>query len=161
MFRSRVRGPCSGTFTQWYYDNSINECLEFLFSGCHGNANRFNTKESCESQCKSTRPFHIGVVPAQDPCHFPYDQGPCRGFFPKYYYSSIDNTCKHFIYGGCDGNLNRFDTRNECENKCRQTYKEEEITENDSVEGKKVFKSFQIFFNFVFSPKLSYLSTFK
>jgi hypothetical protein len=31
------------------------------------------------------------------------DPGPCEGLFARYYYDPIDQTCKEFVWGGCDG----------------------------------------------------------
>lgn len=47
------------------------------------------------------------------------DPGPCRAAFPKFYYDPDTNTCQSFIYGGCRGNGNRHDSREECLNRCR------------------------------------------
>lgn len=27
----KVRGPCNGNFSQWYYDNTVKDCLEFSY----------------------------------------------------------------------------------------------------------------------------------
>lgn len=43
----------------------------------------------------------------------------CRGYFPMYYYDPKTQTCKEFIYGGCGGNNNRYDTEEECLEYCR------------------------------------------
>lgn len=51
-------------------------------------------------------------------CNLPVDPGPCRGAFRKYYYEPGLRTCHEFIYGGCDGNANRFSTIAECESIC-------------------------------------------
>ncbi|XP_077523239.1 papilin-like [Amblyomma americanum] len=52
----------------------------------------------------------------------PYvDPGPCRGLFPRYYYSSQERTCLSFLYGGCKGNLNNFVTFEECKASCAPT----------------------------------------
>ncbi len=114
--------------------------MEFSFSGCHGNANRFNSKETCETQCKTmiASTSTSTASPISDICEQPYDSGPCRGYFPRWYYSRDDNSCKQFIYGGCDGNSNRFETRNECETRCvpKTTFKPDEgPDEYDSNEG--------------------------
>ncbi len=44
--------------------------------------------------------------------------GPCLAYFPRYYYSIDGYTCKEFIYGGCAGNENNFETKIACERKC-------------------------------------------
>ena len=138
--RSKVVGSCSGRFTQWYFDTNSNECLDFLFSGCHGNANRFNNKEMCEQQCKPQQPYAVASTDTSisSVCGQPLETGPCRGYFPRFYYSREENACKQFIYGGCDGNENRFSSRQECEAKCVvQTSRPiEGPQEYDSPEGK-------------------------
>jgi hypothetical protein len=44
------------------------------------------------------------------------ETGPDTNLF--YYYSHVENRCKVFFYHGCDGNRNRFTTRNECMMQC-------------------------------------------
>ncbi|XP_015765886.1 PREDICTED: PI-stichotoxin-She2a-like isoform X2 [Acropora digitifera] len=51
-------------------------------------------------------------------CSSTPDTGPCRGYFPKFYFDPSDNKCKEFIYGGCGGNGNRYGTKGECKNTC-------------------------------------------
>lgn len=36
----------------------------------------------------------------------------------KYFYDRQDGVCKPFMYGGCGGNDNRFDSKQECEQQC-------------------------------------------
>ncbi|KAL3196084.1 hypothetical protein MRX96_015628 [Rhipicephalus microplus] len=47
-------------------------------------------------------------------CFFPPDRGPCRAFVPSFYFDSSSRTCRDFVYGGCQGNANRFKTRRQC-----------------------------------------------
>ena len=48
-------------------------------------------------------------------CKLKADTGPCRAAIPKFFFDSDSGNCQRFIYGGCDGNENRFDTLEECE----------------------------------------------
>ena len=43
-----VMGRCRGFFQRWYYDVDAQQCLEFSFGGCGGNANNFATRQECE-----------------------------------------------------------------------------------------------------------------
>ncbi|KRF98460.1 uncharacterized protein Dwil_GK26767 [Drosophila willistoni] len=43
----------------------------------------------------------------------------CVNYVPKYTYDAQYNICRRFIYGGCGGNANRFDTLSQCEAKCK------------------------------------------
>ncbi len=49
------------------------------------------------------------------------DPGKCRGYFEKYFYNHESNLCEMFIYGGCGGNRNNFDSEKECQIECGST----------------------------------------
>jgi hypothetical protein len=53
-----------------------------------------------------------------DVCALPKDKGPCPGSVLRWYYDAIDDRCKQFAYGGCQGNPNRFRTQEQCEERC-------------------------------------------
>ncbi|XP_044011690.1 papilin isoform X3 [Aphidius gifuensis] len=103
-------GPCNNEVTAYYYDSRASKCQAFIYGGCEGNANRFQTEEQCERLC--------GIFQGKDVCNLPAEAGPCRGVFPKYYYDRNSRSCRQFLYGGCDGNANRFSTLPECESVC-------------------------------------------
>ncbi|UJR37836.1 hypothetical protein I4U23_030526 [Adineta vaga] len=46
------------------------------------------------------------------------DIGPCRAFIEQYYYNPQLSICQTFVWGGCGGNQNRFESRYECERAC-------------------------------------------
>ncbi|KAJ1345668.1 NAD(P)H-quinone oxidoreductase subunit 5, chloroplastic, variant 3 [Parelaphostrongylus tenuis] len=45
------RGPCSGSLDRWYYDENEADCKKFVFSGCGGNGNNYESKEGCVQRC--------------------------------------------------------------------------------------------------------------
>ncbi|XP_048588426.1 uncharacterized protein LOC5502690 isoform X2 [Nematostella vectensis] len=51
-------------------------------------------------------------------CKMPAAAGPCRAAMPQWYYNFKRHRCIRFIYGGCGGNPNNFDTKNECKSAC-------------------------------------------
>jgi hypothetical protein len=51
-------------------------------------------------------------------CSLPLDPGPCDAAIPAFGFSKADGNCQPFIYGGCQGNENRFSTLAECEATC-------------------------------------------
>ena len=47
-----VVGPCRAAFPRWFYNSTSQRCESFTYGGCKGNANRFESKELCESACQ-------------------------------------------------------------------------------------------------------------
>ncbi|KAH8411944.1 hypothetical protein KR222_003277, partial [Zaprionus bogoriensis] len=46
-----VDGVCRGLFVSWSYDSERNECVSFIYGGCEGNNNRFETEDECKDKC--------------------------------------------------------------------------------------------------------------
>lgn len=46
--------------------------------------------------------------------------GPCKGTFPRWFYDQKAGSCKHFLYGGCQGNHNNFLQESDCVSECIQ-----------------------------------------
>lgn len=44
-------GNCSAYVVRWYYDQQVNSCARFWFSGCNGSGNRFNSEKECQEIC--------------------------------------------------------------------------------------------------------------
>lgn len=57
---------------------------------------------------------------SQDPCAAAPVVGPCKGTFPRWYYDQNAGECKHFLYGGCQGNHNNFLQEADCVSECIQ-----------------------------------------
>nr|XP_012635702.1 eppin-like [Microcebus murinus] len=54
----------------------------------------------------------------EDICAMPRVNGLCLAYFHRWWYNKKNNTCSHFIYGGCKGNNNNFQTKDMCLNAC-------------------------------------------
>jgi hypothetical protein len=59
-----------------------------------------------------------GAAGAASTCGLPLVSGPCNAFFHAYGFDPMRGHCVRFVYGGCGGNENRFDTLAECEQTC-------------------------------------------
>ena len=53
-----------------------------------------------------------------DICTMPKEPGPCMAFFRRWWYDKEKSTCSKFIYGGCKGNNNNFQSKAMCQNMC-------------------------------------------
>ncbi|VDL87448.1 unnamed protein product [Schistocephalus solidus] len=53
-----------------------------------------------------------------NPCFMPIRAGVCRAWMPMYAFNADLGVCEEFTYSGCGGNLNRFETLEECETAC-------------------------------------------
>lgn len=51
-------------------------------------------------------------------CTLPKEAGPCNNYETMYYYDRNMYMCRMFAYGGCQGNDNRFNTFEECQQRC-------------------------------------------
>ncbi|MEQ2219063.1 hypothetical protein XENOCAPTIV_011969, partial [Xenoophorus captivus] len=98
---------CTDYVRVWFFDKTIAACLRFWYGGCGGNANRFSTEHECFQTC--------GV---QNACLLRQDPGRCQEYTTKWFFDIVQNKCSQFWYGGCEGNANRFQTREECEKLC-------------------------------------------
>ncbi|XP_061398210.1 actinia tenebrosa protease inhibitors-like [Musca vetustissima] len=101
---------CETYFPSWTYKADTNECIYFVYGGCGGNANRFESQEECE------REYVCQLEHSVDG----YNGTACFAHFPSWSYNADTNECEKFIYGGCGGNANRFETLEDCERTCRK-----------------------------------------
>ncbi|XP_054837312.1 WAP four-disulfide core domain protein 3-like isoform X2 [Eublepharis macularius] len=51
-------------------------------------------------------------------CTLPPEMGPCKMKIRRFYYDPAQGGCLTFTYGGCQGNSNNFETKEECEEAC-------------------------------------------
>uniref|UniRef100_V5HA84 Putative kunitz-like protease inhibitor n=2 Tax=Ixodes ricinus TaxID=34613 RepID=V5HA84_IXORI len=44
-------GRCRAAFPRFYFNSTVQECLNFTYGGCGGNENNFHTKKDCRDKC--------------------------------------------------------------------------------------------------------------
>ncbi|XP_061059007.1 amyloid beta precursor like protein 2 isoform X1 [Eubalaena glacialis] len=47
-----LTGPCRAVMPRWYFDLSKGKCVRFIYGGCGGNRNNFESEEYCMAVCK-------------------------------------------------------------------------------------------------------------
>ncbi|CAG09047.1 unnamed protein product, partial [Tetraodon nigroviridis] len=53
-------------------------------------------------------------------CTLEPETGPCRASMPRWHFDMNQKKCVHFIYGGCAGNRNNFDSEEYCMAVCKR-----------------------------------------
>ena len=48
---SPMSGNCDDALNKYFYDPASDECLMFVYTGCKGNKNRFDSREACMRKC--------------------------------------------------------------------------------------------------------------
>uniref|UniRef100_A0A672JPJ2 Amyloid-beta A4 protein n=1 Tax=Salarias fasciatus TaxID=181472 RepID=A0A672JPJ2_SALFA len=59
----------------------------------------------------------------RDVCWASAETGPCRAMLPRWYFDRADGRCARFIYGGCGGNRNNFESEEYCMSVCSSVSK--------------------------------------
>uniref|UniRef100_A0A3Q4MY48 BPTI/Kunitz inhibitor domain-containing protein n=1 Tax=Neolamprologus brichardi TaxID=32507 RepID=A0A3Q4MY48_NEOBR len=141
-------GPCRGLVSRFFFDSSSQECKQFYYGGCFGNANNFRTMAECQAKCmikslilssesllnsemcsdlKSSlccqkrfcyKKKKRNYFTLSELCFRPVDKGTCSGSENRYAYIPERKRCQVFSYSGCGGNENNFITRRHCFHKC-------------------------------------------
>ncbi|XP_041114852.1 amyloid beta (A4) precursor protein a isoform X1 [Polyodon spathula] len=58
-----VTGPCRAMLPRWYFDLASGQCVQFIYGGCGGNRNNFETQVYCLSVCGSVLPTTAASTP--------------------------------------------------------------------------------------------------
>lgn len=103
-----IIGNCENSLIRYFFNESSQMCEQFIFSGCQGNDNNFKSFEECQNECE--KPVTV--------CEQPKSLGMCRAQITRWYYNKQTYQCEQFDYGGCGGNSNNFETKQECEARC-------------------------------------------
>ncbi|XP_008852122.1 kunitz-type protease inhibitor 2 [Nannospalax galili] len=147
----KVIGRCRASFPRWWYNVTDGSCQPFVYGGCEGNSNNYQSKEECLERCAGVTENTVdrgssrsGVQssvlsgPRRQESNdlsseiFNYEEycipkavtGPCRAAFKRWYFDVDKNSCNSFIYGGCRGNKNSYLSQEACMQHCsgRQMY---------------------------------------
>ncbi|XP_003371260.1 putative papilin [Trichinella spiralis] len=111
------RGSCEKYSIRWFYNETTEMCVKFLYGGCQGNVNNFISRIECERRCRKFSSYSQ----TGDNCLLDVNPGLCKNVQLRWYFNKKKGTCESFIYGGCGGNGNNFHTEEECQNQCLNT----------------------------------------
>ncbi|XP_046967478.1 BPTI/Kunitz domain-containing protein-like [Vanessa cardui] len=109
-------GPCRSEIPMYFYKPSDGNCSLFIWGGCQGNGNRFDTNRECMTTCLS----QSGQTKRRPKwCSLSFDYGFCFGALERWYYDPLWKVCKKRIYSGCGGNKNNFYNKEQCDSICK------------------------------------------
>ncbi|XP_008516785.2 tissue factor pathway inhibitor isoform X2 [Equus przewalskii] len=129
-------GPCRAMIKRFFFNIHTQQCEEFVYGGCEGNQNRFESLEECKEKCIRVYPKKSrrteGTLQKEKPdfCFLEEDAGICRGYITRYFYNNQSKQCERFKYGGCLGNLNNFDSLEECKNACEDALNDFQVDDH-------------------------------
>jgi hypothetical protein len=87
-------------------------------SGAGGNGTGGSASGSGGSTAGSGNPAGGAAGEPSAICSLPAVAGDCDGAIPRFFHNSDTGFCETFVYGGCGGNENNFETLEECEAEC-------------------------------------------
>ncbi|XP_071616035.1 kunitz-type protease inhibitor 4 isoform X2 [Heliangelus exortis] len=89
------------------------------FRGCTG-CSRCTSDAGCPgtSKCCPSKCGYTCQEPVLDFCYLPSVCGSCKALFRRFFFNASSHQCEEFIYGGCGGNRNNFETKGECFQAC-------------------------------------------
>jgi hypothetical protein len=117
-------GACNAYLQRWYLDIATGICKPFVYGGCGGNANNYESLAACQAACPSTNPSYDHCDVAADCTLGPAGCcGECDGpnvgahsliAYARRYEAEVRSGCGDVACGGCselpgfDGQLKYF-----------------------------------------------------
>ncbi|XP_007938042.1 tissue factor pathway inhibitor 2 [Orycteropus afer afer] len=100
-------GPCRALIPSYYYDRYTQSCHQFMYGGCEGNANNFETWEACDKAC-----WRIEKVPKI--CRLEVNEKRCEESREEYFFNLSSMACEKLSSGWCHSSENRFPDEATC-----------------------------------------------
>lgn len=107
-------GNCDAYFVRYGYDRTTGRCMEFVYGGCGGNDNNFDTLEACNMACRNGVPGPEQRCETAAECKLIYKGccGPCGGAAPDEFWAiNVDyehdgpwaqKSCAELVCGPCE-----------------------------------------------------------
>ena len=145
-------GNCSAKFSRWYYSMAADTCTQFSWSGCGGNQNHFVSRKYCLDHCTgipgTTQSPADVIEQNKDPeivCAMPAHPGACKVNSDRFYFEPRSGKCEKFVYTGCRGNKNNFQSLKDCQDFCKSVMPDQNSKNKKTTMAPKVKTSLKTF----------------
>ncbi|XP_066186529.1 kunitz-type protease inhibitor 4 [Sylvia atricapilla] len=105
-----------------YHISEVEDLLDKDCGSCHMGAScsRCTHDADCPgvTKCCPSKCGYTCQEPVLDFCYLPSVCGNCKALFRRFFFNASSQRCEEFIYGGCGGNMNNFETMGECFQAC-------------------------------------------
>ncbi|KAM7288500.1 boophilin-H2 [Ixodes scapularis] len=117
----KVVGPCKAALPRFYFNVDTGRCEDFRYGGCKGNENNFQLIEDCKKACEAPESTGNDYEHAdfETSCKVPAEVGPCAAGMRRWFFNANTGACETFLYSGCGGNDNNYESQEECEFVCQ------------------------------------------
>ncbi|XP_064529843.1 kunitz-type protease inhibitor 4 [Pseudopipra pipra] len=106
----------------YYISEVVEDPLDEACGACHRDAScaRCTSDADCHgvTKCCPSKCGYTCQEPVLDFCYLPSVCGNCKALFRRFFFNASSQQCEEFIYGGCGGNRNNFETKGECSQAC-------------------------------------------
>ncbi|XP_005099364.1 boophilin-H2-like [Aplysia californica] len=109
---------CGQPDVRYFYNRTAEQCQKFRYSGCVGNLNNFGTLEDCDNSCTEPIRKSVGQTTPHPDCFLPKSKPVCKQTIERFYFNTETGECESFIYGGCHGNGNNYNSLEKCRKVC-------------------------------------------
>lgn len=134
---------CMAAIPKWTFNPVTARCERYTYGGCHGTQNLYNSQRECMRTCvhdgqaaapraavSTFRGARVGAATDNSRIVFPdsgnicdlppIQPGPiaCTAFQPRWTYDGRQGKCVEYVYGGCRGTKNLFETESDCQAAC-------------------------------------------
>ena len=98
-------GPmgCMGFIKKWTFSKTDGNCVPYIYGGCRGTPNLFDSQSECEASCKKVSPRQRSA----EVCSLPLKVGPCKAMKPSFGFNTATGRCEPFFYGGREYSLSK------------------------------------------------------
>uniref|UniRef100_A0A183BM22 Kunitz/Bovine pancreatic trypsin inhibitor domain protein n=1 Tax=Globodera pallida TaxID=36090 RepID=A0A183BM22_GLOPA len=96
-------------------------------------SNSCPSTHSCEATTGSTTFGGICCPKPQYVCKLPREQGNCGTYSNRWWFNAKTGNCEEFIYSGCQGNANNFESYKECQDYCRDAKSEPQCIQGTAL----------------------------